>query len=131
MDRLAIRDLCRRADLYVAPATRESFGIAALEARAAGLPIVAMRSGGVRDFVRDGVEGVLADDDDEMAQALADLAADAPRRLRIAAHNASVAPQADWPVVVDDFDRVYAAAAERANAPSARRRLAWRTVASQ
>ncbi|MDX6327227.1 MAG: hypothetical protein QOK15_3581 [Nocardioidaceae bacterium] len=120
-DRTAIRELCRHADLYVAPATRESFGIAALEARAAGLPIVAMRSGGVRDFVRDGVEGLLVDSDDDMADALAALAVDAPRRAGIADHNSGVAPQADWPVVAAEFDRVYATAAElAARSPSAR-----------
>ena len=41
-----IRDLYRRADGYVAPSHQESFGIAALEARAAGLPVVAMRQRG-------------------------------------------------------------------------------------
>src|SRR6185312_7852985 len=52
------------ADLYVAPARLESFGIAALEARAAGLPVVARSDGGVQEFVRDGVEGLLAADDE-------------------------------------------------------------------
>jgi glycosyltransferase involved in cell wall biosynthesis len=132
LDRVSIRQLCHRADLYVAPATRESFGIAALEARAAGLPIVAMRSGGVRDFVRDGVEGVLADSDEEMAQALAVLAVDRQRRDRIAAHNRAVAPTADWPLVVADVDEVYAAAHDVARSARARPgRPVWRAAASQ
>ena len=36
-----IREVYRDADFFVAPATLESFGIAALEARSAGLPIIA------------------------------------------------------------------------------------------
>ena len=59
MDRAGIRELYRRGDVYVAPATMESFGIAALEARCAGLPVVARRRTGIADFIDDGVEGRL------------------------------------------------------------------------
>ena len=131
LDRAAIRERCHQADLYVAPATRESFGIAALEARAAGLPVIAMRGGGVRDFVRDGVEGVLADGDPEMGRAMAALAVDDAGRGRIAAYNRAVPPTADWPLVVDDFDRVYAAAYDLARSARLRPRVAWRAAASQ
>jgi glycosyltransferase involved in cell wall biosynthesis len=37
----------------------EDFGISMVEALAAGTPVVAVRSGGARDIVRDGVDGVL------------------------------------------------------------------------
>jgi glycosyltransferase involved in cell wall biosynthesis len=132
LDRPSIRDLCHRADLYVAPATRESFGIAALESRAAGLPIVAMRSGGVRDFVRDGVEGLLADSDEEMARVLAVLAVDGPRRARIAAHNRAVPPSEDWPIVAAGYDHVYAEAHDVARPRRTRPgRVLWRTAPSQ
>src|SRR5690242_5504493 len=57
LDRTAIRSMLSTADLYVAPAPRESFGIAALEARSAGLPVVARAGSGVADFIRHGVEG--------------------------------------------------------------------------
>ncbi|MCW2793830.1 MAG: glycosyl transferase, group 1, partial [Nocardioides sp.] len=58
-----IRDLFGRSSVYVAPAHRESFGIAALEARATGLPVVASTHGGVGTFVTSGVDGLLTDDD--------------------------------------------------------------------
>jgi hypothetical protein len=41
LDAAALRELYTAADVYVAPAVLEAFGIAALEARAAGLPVVA------------------------------------------------------------------------------------------
>jgi glycosyltransferase involved in cell wall biosynthesis len=47
LSREQIRDIYSAADVYVAPAGRESFGLAVLEARSAGLAVVAMRSGGV------------------------------------------------------------------------------------
>jgi glycosyltransferase involved in cell wall biosynthesis len=106
-----IRALCAQSYAYVAPATLESFGIAALEARAAGLPVVAMRRGGVGSFVQHGVEGVLCEDDDAMARALVTLLTDRARRDRMAAHNARVPPEADWADTVAAFVSAYEQAA--------------------
>jgi glycosyltransferase involved in cell wall biosynthesis len=40
----------------------EDFGISMVEALAAGTPVIALRRGGARDIVRDGIDGVLVDD---------------------------------------------------------------------
>jgi glycosyltransferase involved in cell wall biosynthesis len=105
--RQEIRDLYDAADIYVAPAYQESFGLAALEARAAGLPVVAMQSGGVGDFIQDGTEGLLCRDDHAMAAALARLVADTDLRTTIAAHNRRQPPDHDWPRALAEFDAVY------------------------
>ena len=44
-------------DLYVWPAVAEAYGMAMLEAQAAGLPVLAGREGGVADIVDDGDHG--------------------------------------------------------------------------
>ncbi|WP_127784304.1 glycosyltransferase family 4 protein [Rhodococcus sp. X156] len=91
-----IRQVYRTADVYLAPARLESFGIAALEARSAGLPVVAMSCGGVVEFVRDGVEGLLVGSDADMAAATAGLLT-APERLRaIREHNVATTPEMTW-----------------------------------
>jgi glycosyltransferase involved in cell wall biosynthesis len=74
------------ADLYVWPAVREAYGIALLEAQAAGLPVVAGREGGVAEVVADGHSAVLTPprDPSAFASAVAELLADAERRRAMA-----------------------------------------------
>ena len=59
------------ADLFVWPAINEAYGMAILEAQAAGVPIVAGNSGGVAEIVRDGETGVLVTAGDTAAFAAA------------------------------------------------------------
>jgi N-acetyl-alpha-D-glucosaminyl L-malate synthase BshA len=48
------------ASIFLQTSEEESFGLAALEAMAAGVPVVAARVGGVPEVVRDGATGLLA-----------------------------------------------------------------------
>lgn len=56
-DRLA--EIYAASDIYVWPAVGEAYGMALLEAQAAGLPVVAGDERGVPDVVRDGETGIL------------------------------------------------------------------------
>jgi N-acetyl-alpha-D-glucosaminyl L-malate synthase BshA len=47
------------ADVFVLPSVQESFGLAALEAMACSVPVVASRAGGLPEVVEDGVNGFL------------------------------------------------------------------------
>jgi glycosyltransferase involved in cell wall biosynthesis len=100
LDAAQLRQLYARADLYATPAVLEAFGIATLEARAAGLPVLARSGTGVEEFVRDGVDGLLADSDDAFTTALRRLVTDAGLRSRLAAHNRRVPPEVSWDDVV-------------------------------
>jgi glycosyltransferase involved in cell wall biosynthesis/uncharacterized membrane protein YbhN (UPF0104 family) len=113
LPRSQVHDELAAASVYVAPAPKESFGIAALEARCAGLPVVASRRSGVGEFIRDRIDGILVDGDAEMVVALADLVRDASLRDRIAAHNREVAPGFGWVDVLERTGRLYELAAER------------------
>lgn len=97
------------SDIYLAPAVLESFGIAALEARTTGLPVVGRIGSGVGEFVRDGIEGLLAGDDETFVAAVARLVGDDRLRARIAEHNALVPPSQGWDAVTDraaqEYDR--------------------------
>lgn len=107
VDRAELTEIYRRADVFLAPAHLESFGIAALEARCAGLPVVAMRATGITEFVADRQEGLLADDDAQMSDALVELATDAGLRASIAEHNRTTAPPTAWSTVLATVEREY------------------------
>lgn len=100
------------ADVYVSPSHLESFGIAALEARTAGLPVVARTGSGVGEFVSHGVNGLIVPDDASMAGALAGLAADRDKLERLRAWNLANPPEQDWPHVaalaVAEYERAIA-----------------------
>jgi glycosyltransferase involved in cell wall biosynthesis len=113
-----VRDVFARADVYIAPAERESFGIAALEARAAGLPVIAMRAGGVGDFIADGVEGLLCADDADLSRVIAALAARADTVAAMQAHNRAVAPRVHWDDTLGALARSYAEATSLASTRS-------------
>ncbi|WP_432989183.1 glycosyltransferase family 4 protein [Dactylosporangium sp. CA-233914] len=117
LDRTSIRALLAAADVYVAPAPRESFGIAALEARCAGLPVVARAGSGVADFIRHGVEGWLVHSDTELRTTLGSLLDDPTRAAEVARHNRTVAPCVRWDTVLETADALY----RRAGAFSDRR----------
>lgn len=109
----ALRERYWDSDVYLTPARLEAFGIAALEARTAGLPVVARLDTGVGDFVVDGVNGLLGADDEALSRGLARLLTDARLRDDIATHNRDVAPDQDWPSVAalaeDEYHRAGAA----------------------
>ncbi|WP_457204086.1 glycosyltransferase family 4 protein [Nocardioides sp. HB32] len=97
LDHSAVCDQLARSDVFVAPAELESFGLAALEARASGLPVVASAKSGIREFVHDGHEGLLAVDDRTMVQAIARMVTDSVLREAIRAHNLHTPVMHDWP----------------------------------
>jgi glycosyltransferase involved in cell wall biosynthesis len=116
LDRSAVRDELGRGSVYVAPAELESFGIAALEARTAGLPVVASALSGVGDFVTHGTEGLLGTADDSLASHVVRLLTDDGLRSSIARHNATVPPRHDWAAACRRADEVYLQAAASAGA---------------
>jgi glycosyltransferase involved in cell wall biosynthesis len=102
-----IRALLAASDVFVLPTVRESFGIAALEARCAGVPIVAMRASGVAELIEHGREGLLARSDVELVDCVAALIANPDGRRAVAAYNRSTTPPFDWSRVIEQHLTVY------------------------
>jgi len=102
-----VRATYAAADIYVAPAPLESFGIAALEARTVGLPVVGRLGSGLGEFVKDGLNGYLAADDDAMAGSIARLIIDDDLRGSMAAYSRSTPPEQSWARILDGAEAEY------------------------
>jgi glycosyltransferase involved in cell wall biosynthesis len=97
-------------DAFVLPSGNEGTPVSAIEALAAGRPVVATRVGGVPDVVRDGVDGFLVEtgDVEALAERLARLAADPELRARMGeAGRARVPGRFAVERLIDDVDRLY------------------------
>jgi glycosyltransferase involved in cell wall biosynthesis len=97
-------------DAFLLPSVNEGTPVSAIEALAAGTPVVATRVGGVPDVVRDGLDGYLVGAGDIQAAAakLALLAADPKLRRRLG-ESGRERMLARYSVerLVDDVDRLY------------------------
>jgi glycosyltransferase involved in cell wall biosynthesis len=117
--------LLRGARAVVYPALSEGTGSDALDALAAGVPVVASRVGPLPEIV--GPAGIIVEprDDDRLATALRTLWGDSrvQRQIVEAARRRAAAPLRTWADVARDTRRVYAAAAAGKPLPSSLRRL--------
>jgi N-acetyl-alpha-D-glucosaminyl L-malate synthase BshA len=80
-----VQNLLNCADVLLLPSDLESFGLAALEGMACGVPAVCSKVGGLPEVIRDGVEGYLVPPRDVkamVARAL-EILTDAERRERM------------------------------------------------
>ena len=107
VSREELRERYAAADVYLSPARLESFGIAALEARTVGLPVIGRSGSGVGEFVRDGVNGLVVSSDSQMASAIAALATDPARVAEMRAWNVANPPEQEWSQVARMAVREY------------------------
>lgn len=102
-----IADALALADLFVLPGAREAFGIAVAEALAVGLPVVAIAGSGVSDVFEDGVAGVFARDERDLADAIVRLVGDDALRMRMAANAPAAVARFDWDHIAPAYLRAY------------------------
>jgi phosphatidyl-myo-inositol alpha-mannosyltransferase len=118
----AIGALRAAARVFVAPAVaHESFGIALVEAMAAGLPVVASDIPGYREVLRHGVEGLLVPPNDPiaLAAALRRVLNEPGLAASLGAAGRRRARSYSWDVVAPRLEAIYARVAARRAAPSA------------
>ncbi len=97
------------ADAVVVPSRYEPFGLVALEAQAAGAPLVVARTGGLADAVEDDVTGrvVAPGDVDRLAEVLATLLRDPATARRLAEAGRRAAGARPWSAVAQALEPVY------------------------
>ncbi|MCP4579018.1 MAG: glycosyltransferase family 4 protein [Deltaproteobacteria bacterium] len=97
------------SDIFAMPSVYDTFGMAVLEAMAAGLPVIISRTVGARDLVNDGVEGFVLGDPptaDELSEKIKFLS-NAENRLKMGERARQQALKHDWERVADQMAALY------------------------
>jgi glycosyltransferase involved in cell wall biosynthesis len=92
------------ADLFAFSSLTETFGNVVLEALASGLPVVALRAGGIADIVQNGQTGLLLESDatpEQFARAVTTLVDDAELRGRLAESARAHALSQSWDAIME------------------------------
>jgi glycosyltransferase involved in cell wall biosynthesis len=112
-----LRNAYAAADMFVFPSETETLGLVMLEAKAAGLPVIAADSPAARELVRDGVDGLLYDPQDpgSLTGAVRALVEDAAGRRAMGVRGRATVAQASWAeataVLRGHYERALAVAA--------------------
>lgn len=105
--RLDINKVMRHCSLFVSPCSNEAFGVALLEARCAGIPVVAMNHGGTDEVIQHGVHGFLANDYREFVDHTVRLTGDQRLRQRMMYEARKGVDEFCWDAVIDRHVGVY------------------------
>jgi glycosyltransferase involved in cell wall biosynthesis len=104
-----VAQLMRTANVFVLPSKMESFGLALLEASAAGVPIVCSNAGGAPEVFQHDLNALLyaAGDDNAMAEAIIRLIQDKELANKIAANAVETANRFTWETTAKRTLQVY------------------------
>jgi glycosyltransferase involved in cell wall biosynthesis len=109
VDRSRLPTLMRGAHAFALPSRGEPFGIALLEAMAAGVPAVATAAGGVPEFATDEMNALLVPPDDvgALSSALGRVATDVQLRSGLVAEGMRTAGRLAWRKIAQRYEAVY------------------------
>jgi glycogen(starch) synthase len=109
VDRSRLSGLFRGARAFAFPSRGEAFGIALLEAMAAGVPSVAAAAGGIPELVRDGENALLVEPENPtaLAEALARVVTDEALRERLVREGRNTAVELSWGRIAERYEDVY------------------------
>ncbi len=97
------------ADVFVLPSETESFGLAALEAMAVGVPVISSNTGGIPEVNLHGVTGYLSNvgDVEDMAKNMLDIFKDEETLMQFRRNAQNRAREFDLNSVVTQYETVY------------------------
>jgi glycosyltransferase involved in cell wall biosynthesis len=106
-DRDRLLALFRAADIFIHPNPREPFGLAPLEAMAAGLPLVAPRSGGVVSYANSRNAWLAEATPEAFVEAVLDVDANSVERTSKIENARATAARFSWPLVTSSYFELY------------------------
>ena len=104
-----VAGVLQHAEIFVMPSRVEPFGIVALEAWRAGVPVIATPHGGAAEFVKDGISGLVVDPFDPvlLGAALERLLVDEDLRTRLAKAGKERVRRLDWNYIAGSYEGLY------------------------
>ncbi len=104
-----MEDILAISDLFILPSEYESFGLVALEAMAAGVPVVSTNAGGLPEINIEGVTGFLSDvgDVDDMSKKIIGLFSDEKAFEKMRKNAFNQAQKFDIDKIVPEYENLY------------------------
>ncbi len=113
LSRPAVRDILSRSSVFVLPSYLEALPIAVIEARSAGLPVVARIPNGVAEIIDHGINGLLAKNTEELVASVVTLLKDSTLRTKMALATREDLDRFTWQRSIERHERIYALAEEK------------------
>jgi glycosyltransferase involved in cell wall biosynthesis len=109
------------ADIYVQAPSIDNMPLSVLEAFASGLPVISTNVGGIPSILRDGIDGLLVDDNDavSLANQITTMQSDPARARQLAQSAYETLPAYQWPVARDGWLQAYRRALRRSTGDAA------------
>ncbi len=105
------------SDIFMMPSRTETLGLVVLEAMSSGLPVVAVRAGGIPDMIEHCVSGYLFDTEDEAIAIVADLLDSKEKRSTIGKAAREHSSRTSWRAATIELIEQYNRACENQPLP--------------
>lgn len=106
LNSVELQELYASSDLFIQLSTKEAFGLAAIEARATGLPVIGRAGSGFIEFITPGDDGQLLASDTAVTEYLTELIQQ-PTLLDAMQKHARIHPRHGWELALAEVDRLY------------------------
>jgi glycosyltransferase involved in cell wall biosynthesis len=113
LDRESLKDLFAHSDAFIQLSELEAFGLAAIEARAVGLPVLGRADNGFSEFVEHGVSGYLETSDAGVKARIVELMQNPQRLAQLKSDSVAQPPLQDWNYALTQVENCYQRAISR------------------
>ena len=106
---ISTKEILAISDLFILPSETESFGLAALEAMAAGVPVISTNTGGLPEVNLNGITGITANvgDIDTMASGALTILSSKEKQLQFKTAALKQAMSFDIDAILSEYEKIY------------------------